>query len=107
MKLSEAFNSPESLVDGAILFIDMSDSTSMKEKEPEVSWLSTYAWFFDLVADSVRESGGEIVKYLGDGVMAYYDLENVANAINAAIAVQEALKEANRDKQVSDSTGFS
>ena len=43
MKLSEVFTSPESLVDGAILFIDMSDSTSMKEKESEASGLTTYA----------------------------------------------------------------
>lgn len=82
------------------MFVDMTDSTSMKEKEPEASWLTTYAWFFDLVAEKVNDSGGEIVKYLGDGLMAFYDLSNVANAINAAIAVQEALKEAARERQV-------
>lgn len=100
MKLSEVFNSQESHASGAVMFVDMSDSTAMKEQESEATWLTTYAWFFDLVRDNVIETEGHIVKYLGDGAMVYYEMKNVANAINAAIKIQEELKKADRNKRV-------
>lgn len=100
MSLSEVFNTPESVVDGAIMFVDMTDSTSMKEQESEATWLTTYAWFFDLLNTRIRELNGTIVKYLGDGAMAYFENGNIAGAINAAIFIQEDLKMADRHKKV-------
>lgn len=91
MKLSEAFSSRESRVDRVIVFVDMAESTAMKEREPEAAWLTTYGWYFDKITESIERNGGQIVKYLGDGVMAVFTDEHAVEAINAAIQIQEAI----------------
>jgi len=88
-------------VDGAIMFIEMSESTSIKEKETEINWTSTFGWFFTTIRNHIHDSHGTIVKYLGDGAMVFYDTEYVAQAINAAIKIQEYIYQANCDNIVS------
>lgn len=100
MKLSETFASPESRVYAVILFVDMTESTSMKEKEVEATWLTTYGWFFDRITERVSSHGGQIVKYLGDGAMAVFDDEHAADAINTAIAIQEEIASARESHRV-------
>lgn len=100
MKLSDTFASPESRVYRVVMFVDMSDSTTMKEKEAEASWLTTYGWFFDKIAESIEGFGGIIVKYLGDGVMAVFDDEHAAEAINAAIRIQEEIAIGTENRRV-------
>jgi hypothetical protein len=66
MKLSEAFTSAESRVHGTALFIDMTNSTEMKEKEVEATWLGTYAMIFDCIVQEIEKSThGKIVKFFG------------------------------------------
>jgi len=73
----------------------------MKEKETEATWLTTFGWFFDTIENHIHDSGGTIVKYLGDGAMAFYHIDSVAKAINAAIKIQEDIDVANHDNTVS------
>jgi class 3 adenylate cyclase/cold shock CspA family protein len=93
-KISEAITSDECRVDKVIMFIDMTDSTNMKEREPETAWLGTYAWFFDKVSEAIEEKGGAIVKYLGDGVMAAFSADEADAAINAGVLIQEQIADA-------------
>ena len=63
--------------------------------------MNTYAWFFDLLGDSIpKDKSGKIVKYLGDGVMAVFDEEHPADAINWAIVIQEKIVEAQETRHV-------
>ncbi|RKN23860.1 adenylate/guanylate cyclase domain-containing protein [Micromonospora musae] len=75
-----------------VLFVDMVGSTDLKLRSPEVEWLPTMGRFLDLVDEAVRKHGGTVVKYLGDGVLAVFGDEQAANAINAAIMIQESLE---------------
>lgn len=99
-QLEDAFRSKESRVTKTIVAIDLTDSTSMKEREPETNWLTTYSWFFEQLATTIGQHG-RIVKYLGDGAMAVFTEDNAAEAINWAIRVQEALAEARGERRVS------
>lgn len=101
MKLQDAFKSQESHVIQAVLFVELTDSTKMKETKPEVEWLPTLGWFYDLITNKiVTEHNGTMTKFLKDGAMAVFDMDHVAEAINAAISLQEALIEAINDKYV-------
>lgn len=75
-----------------IIFVDIVGSTEMKAKG-EVAWLPTVGKFYDVVIESVRATGGQVVKYLGDGALAVFSDDAAANAINAAVRIQEQLEE--------------
>jgi class 3 adenylate cyclase len=89
---AEAFDS-QVRVNRAIVAVDLSCSTAMKERDPESTWLTTYAWFFGLLQTSISETRGQIVKFLGDGAMAVFPDTDVHEAINWAIRVQERILE--------------
>ena len=74
MKLQETFSSPESRIIRAVMFIDLTDSTGMKESQPEANWLNTLGWFYDLIVTKITEYGGSIVKFIGDGAMVVFDM---------------------------------
>jgi hypothetical protein len=46
MKLAEAFNSKEARFAGTFSFVDMCDSTALKE-QGEATWIPTTAWLYD------------------------------------------------------------
>jgi len=98
--LADVFRDEKSRVTKTIVAIDLTNSTAMKEQQPEVQWLNTYAWFFDMLKETIETSKGSIVKYLGDGAMAVFDEDHPADAINWAIVVQELLAQAQQSKQV-------
>ncbi|MCG5244050.1 adenylate/guanylate cyclase domain-containing protein [Azospirillum doebereinerae] len=92
MSLSQAFRDPMSKVSGTIVFFDLVGSTIMKFAEPEISWLPKIGDFLDIISSEVKkEEGGEIIKYLGDGAMAFYHIDNATEAINASIRIQVKL----------------
>ena len=83
--------------DVTILFSDIRGFTTLSERrEPEwlVGLLNEYFTHMDRI---IRESGGSINKYLGDGILALYGaperLENAAErAVESAFAMQEVLE---------------
>ncbi len=101
MKLAETFSDPSSRVQKTLLVIDMNESTSMKERGSEAQWITTYGWFYDAVAQIVRDEGGQIVKYIGDGALAVFSEDEAVRAINAAIKLQEYIADQNERKVVS------
>ncbi|MCX5184232.1 adenylate/guanylate cyclase domain-containing protein [Streptomyces sp. NBC_00268] len=86
----------------AILFADLSGSTEMKGKSGEVGWLPTIGKFLDITAEAVTAHGGTVVKYLGDGTLAVFDGERAAEAICAAISIQETLRSENNRGVLND-----
>jgi class 3 adenylate cyclase len=84
-----------------IMFADIVGSTEMKSSGTEVNWLPTVGAFLDYVREGIATCQGSVVKYLGDGVMASFDDDHAAQAINAAILIQERLQKANSEKFLS------
>lgn len=87
----------------AILFADMRSYTqisSMLQPEAAVELLNT---FFDCLVPPIEAEGGEILKYLGDGLLAIFrdrgdDTGGTAqSALTAAISGLVKLAEANRE----------
>ena len=92
-----------SRIRSAILFADMRSYTRItSEIEPEraVELLNT---FFDCLVPPIEAEGGEILKYLGDGLLAIFrdhgddTGQSAQAALSAAVAALVKLAEANRD----------
>ncbi|MFB7755001.1 hypothetical protein ACFC18_36195 [Streptomyces sp. NPDC056121] len=56
-----------------------------------MNWRSTIGKFLDITTEAITSHGGTVVKYLGDGTLAAFDSEHAAEAIDAAIRIQEML----------------
>jgi len=98
--LTEVFADPSSRVPRTFLVVDMNDSTAMKEENPEATWITTLGWFFDHIRNTVTEKGGKIVKFVGDGALVVFNEDDATQALSAAIAIQEGIKEENKNRLV-------
>lgn len=58
------------LIDAAIWFSDMRDFTALSDRTPRV--IETLDLYFDAVATAIAEHGGEVLKFIGDAVMAIF-----------------------------------
>lgn len=99
MNIYDSVTNPEFDTEGSILVLDISNSTKMKEESEEVSWLGNYAKAFDVIVSEIPESG-HVVKYLGDGLMLYFDEDQQTDAINSAIRVQENIEKLNEQNVI-------
>jgi adenylate cyclase len=80
-----------------VLFADIRDSTALTEQLSSEDAFVLIADFFARSARVVREHRGSIDKYLGDGYMALFP-RCVEDALDAALALQTAVRELNREK---------
>ena len=80
----------------AILYCDMRGSTSLTESLSRETYLDLLNDFFEHAAEPVQRSGGEVLKFIGDAVLAIFPLEgdneNEAT-VNACTRAREAAQE--------------
>jgi class 3 adenylate cyclase len=95
--LHDMLMDPKSAQMATIMFVDMTNSTEITATTPESTWIANYGRAFDAIAHEVAAAAdGEVVKFLGDGVMVRFPGDKPAEAINCAIRIQETIKELNR-----------
>ena len=80
------------------LFTDIVDSTKLLESLGDDEWRKLLAQHDELVRDNIVRNGGQVIKQTGDGFFARFD--DAGAAIDAAIAVQRALRSAELASQV-------
>lgn len=82
-----------------ILFSDIRDFTSLSEGMSPQELLNFLNSYFNRMDRPIHRSGGFIDKFVGDAILAIFESdhyeEEANNAVKAAIAMQEALKEYN------------
>ena len=71
------------------VFVDMQNSTALKQTRSPESWVIEMGKFYNTCTTRIEEQQGEVVKFLGDGVLALFD--NSTDALNCAIKIQEGL----------------
>lgn len=59
----------------AILYCDLRNSTTLQQSLSRESYLDLLNDFFERAADSILAAGGEVLKYIGDAVLAIFPLE--------------------------------
>ncbi len=77
-----------------ILFSDVVDSTSISEKLSPYDLMYLLNRYFVQVGDIIERNGGFIDRFIGDGVMAIFGVEDQPNAplhaVNTALQISEA-----------------
>ena len=62
-------------IEAAVWFADLRGSTAMAERLPRGLYLDALNAFFDATAGSVADRGGEVLKFIGDAVLAIFPVE--------------------------------
>lgn len=82
-----------------IFFSDIRGFTALSEAKDPQEVVAIVNFYFNLQAEIIRKWQGDIDKFVGDAVMAVFGgPEGIENAINAAIAIQQAIQLANSDR---------
>ncbi len=86
-------------INAAILVSDIRDWTGLNNRLPIESALALANRYFEVIAEAIETHGGEILKFIGDGVLAVFPtdddaLDDVAVCQSALAAAQQALQTA-------------
>ncbi len=89
------------LIDCVLWYCDLRGSTAMAESMPLDEYLATINDYFESTASTVLDHGGEVLKFIGDAVMAIFPIEDdtrpaVDMARAAVMATREALSRGER-----------
>ena len=86
----------------ALLFADLRGFTEMSERAPPEQVIAALDAWFDRIAGAVHAFGGEVLKFIGDGVLAIFPVVEgspepaCAAALNAVVAARAGHGEAQR-----------
>lgn len=73
-------------VSAAILFADLRGFTAKSETWPEAQLLDMMSEYFEMVVTPIQQNGGDVLKFMGDGILAIFRSEEAAaNACRSAI----------------------
>jgi adenylate cyclase len=94
-------------IQAALLYADLRGFTALSESNPPSAVISALDAWFDRIAGSVHAFGGEVLKFIGDGVLAIFPVVGGApraacvaalRAVSAARAGMAHLDEARRQQ---------
>ena len=79
-----------------VLLTDLRGFTAMTASASEAELLATLDGYFEVVADAVQSQGGEVLKFIGDGVLSVFPVEagGLADRARAAVAAARAAQTA-------------
>lgn len=83
-------------VDAAILFVDMRGFTALSERLTAAAVLAVLDRYFETLAQAIVNRGGDVLKFLGDGVLAIFPVEQAggaAAACDAAVGAVRAIRQ--------------
>lgn len=88
-----------------VLFADLVGFTTWSEKMKADELAGLLTRFFTLASDAIFSQDGTIDKFIGDAVMAFFGApidqpDHAARAITAALKIQDAVTEWNRERTV-------
>jgi class 3 adenylate cyclase/uncharacterized protein (DUF427 family) len=73
-------------IDAAIWLCDLRNSTALSEALPRAAYLDLLNQFFDRMVEPIVEHGGEVLKYIGDAVLAIFPIEEPDSPAQQACA---------------------
>ncbi|HEY1888531.1 MAG TPA: adenylate/guanylate cyclase domain-containing protein [Roseiarcus sp.] len=81
-------------IEAALLFADLRGFTALSENAPPSAVISALDAWFDRIAGSVHAFGGEVLKFMGDGVLAIFPVlgGSPRNACDAALKAVAAAR---------------
>lgn len=96
-------------ISAVVWFSDLRGFTALSESLPNTALLDHLNTYFELVGGAVTEEGGEILKFIGDGVLAIFEItpsadtaDRCAAAWRAAQSARLSILKANRERIAKD-----
>ncbi|MCM2435264.1 adenylate/guanylate cyclase domain-containing protein [Agrobacterium rosae] len=77
-------------VGAAILICDLRDFTHISDLWPRDDVIELLNGYFDAMSEPIEKFGGEILKFMGDGLLAIFPLSNPDACTNLLAAIAEA-----------------
>ncbi len=77
-------------VSAAILICDLRDFTKLSDLWPRDDVIELLNGYFDAMSEPIERHGGEILKFMGDGLLAIFPLSNAQASENLLQAIGEA-----------------
>ncbi|MEF0943829.1 adenylate/guanylate cyclase domain-containing protein [Rhizobium sp. BR 362] len=77
-------------VGAAILICDLRDFTTISDMWPRDDVIDLLNGYFDAMSEPIEKHGGEILKFMGDGMLAIFPLSNPMACANLLQAISEA-----------------
>ncbi|MEO1137992.1 MAG: adenylate/guanylate cyclase domain-containing protein [Pseudomonadota bacterium] len=82
-------------IEAVVMFSDLRGFTAMSDNESEEHIFEALNGYFDLIVQSVEESGGDVLKFMGDGILSIFPVSDRADRAkqcgNALRAAQDAM----------------
>jgi adenylate cyclase len=78
------------LIDAAIWFCDLRNYTAFSDRSAPQSVVQTLDEYFERVAGSILDSGGEVLKFVGDAILAIFPVANGGAAVACRCALEAA-----------------
>jgi class 3 adenylate cyclase/uncharacterized protein (DUF427 family) len=94
------------VIPAVVWWCDLRGSTSLTERLPRQEYLSLLNDFFESTAGAVLDEGGEVLKFIGDAVLAIFPLRDRPDAAQRALAAaRESLVRVERLNEERESRG--
>ena len=87
-------------IEAAILMSDIRDWTGWNTRVSGEEALAMANRYFDVICDAIEDNGGEILKFIGDSVLAVFPLED--ESLNPSSVCENALAAAKQAVRVAD-----
>jgi adenylate cyclase len=75
-------------IEAAILFCDLRGFTGLSERLGEADLFAALDRYFEAVVEAVRGEGGDVLKFLGDGILAIFPVETGGRTAACAAALR-------------------
>ena len=62
-------------LDAVVMFSDLRGFTALSEAAPEADVFDALSGYFDLVVQSVEDNGGDVLKFMGDGILSIFTIQ--------------------------------
>ena len=92
-------------VRAAIMICDLRDFTGISDNWPRDDVIDLLNGYFDAVSEPIARHGGEILKFMGDGLLAIFPLSEPGACANLLRAVAEARQEMSALNERNGETG--
>jgi adenylate cyclase len=92
-------------VPAAIMICDLRDFTRISDNWPRDDVIDLLNSYFDAVSEPISRRGGEILKFMGDGLLAIFPLSQpqaCANLLHAVAEARQAMKAFNESNREQD-----
>ncbi|MBY6140567.1 adenylate/guanylate cyclase domain-containing protein [Leisingera daeponensis] len=78
-------------IDAVICLFDLKGFTQLSERLPGAELIDMLNGYFGLAVESVQSHGGNILKFMGDGMLAMFNLGSIEEDAHAALAAANEL----------------